>query len=73
MNNNRYHISSRRRATRKFLEVSLCGRAKQRQRNVRKKKCAARAKLFFCYLDLIGPFIREKIKAAAYIRREHPV
>ena len=30
-----------------------------------KKKCAARAKLFFCYLDLIGPFIREKIKAAA--------
>ena len=29
------------------LEVSRCGRAKQRQRNVQ-KKCAARAKLLFC-------------------------
>ena len=33
--------------TRKFLEVSRCSRAKQRQRNVQ-KKCAARAKLLFC-------------------------
>ena len=33
-------------ATRKFLEVSGCSRAKQRQR-LYKKKCAARAKLFF--------------------------
>ena len=33
--------------SKKFLEVSLCGRAKQRQRNVQ-KKCAARAKLLFC-------------------------
>ena len=31
----------------KFLEVSRCGRAKQRQRNVQ-KKCAARARLLFC-------------------------
>ena len=31
----------------KFLEVSRCSRAKQRQRNVQ-KKCAARAKLCFC-------------------------
>ena len=30
----------------KFLEVSRCSRAKQRQRNVQ-KKCAARAKLLF--------------------------
>ena len=45
--NNRYDISSIKRVTRKFLEVSRCGRAKQRQRNVQ-KKCAARAKLFFC-------------------------
>ena len=47
VNNNRYDISSIKRVTRKFLEVSRCSRAKQRQRNVQ-KKCAARAKLFFC-------------------------
>ena len=46
VNNNRYDISSIKRVTRKFLEVSRCGRAKKRQRNVQ-KKCAARAKLFF--------------------------
>ena len=46
VNNIRYDISSIKRVTRKFLEVSRCGRAKQRQRNVQ-KKCAARAKLFF--------------------------
>ena len=34
--------------TRKFVEVSRCSRAKQRQRNVL-KKCAARAKLFFFF------------------------
>ena len=47
VNNNRYDISSIKRVTRKFLEVSRCSRAKQRQRNVQ-KKCAARAKLLFC-------------------------
>ena len=31
VNNNRYDISSIKRVTRKFLEVSRCGRAKQRQ------------------------------------------
>ena len=35
------------RVTRKFLEVSRCSRAKKRQRSVQ-KKCAARAKMFFC-------------------------
>ena len=44
VNNNRYDISSIKRVTRKFSEVSRCGRAKQRQR---KKKCATRAKFFF--------------------------
>ena len=39
---NTYDISST-----KFLEVSRCSRAKQRQRNIQ-KKCAARAKLPFC-------------------------
>ena len=34
--------------TRKCLEVSRCRRAKQPQRIVQKKKCSARAKLFFC-------------------------
>ena len=40
-------ISSIKLVTKKFLEVSSCSRAKQRQRNVQ-KKCAARAKLLFC-------------------------
>ena len=46
-NENTYNISSVKRVTKKFLEVSRCSRAKQRQRNVQ-KKCAARAKLLFC-------------------------
>ena len=44
---NTYDISSINRVTKKFVEVSRCSRAKQRQRNVQ-KKCAARAKLLFC-------------------------
>ena len=40
-------FQSIKRVTKKFLEVSRCSRAKQRQRNVQ-KKCAARAKLLFC-------------------------
>ena len=47
VNKNTSDISSTERVTRKFLEVSRCSRAKQRQRNVQ-KKCAARAKLLFC-------------------------
>ena len=48
VNENTYDISSIKRVTKKFLEVSRCSRAKQRQRNVQ-KKCAARAKLFFFF------------------------
>jgi len=40
-------ISSIKRVTKRFLEVSRCSRAKQRQRNVQKKS-AARVKLLFC-------------------------
>ena len=47
VNENTYDISSIKRVTKKFLEVSRCSRAKQWQRNVQ-KKCAARAKLLFC-------------------------
>ena len=36
VNNNKYDISSVKIVTRKFLEVSRCGRSKQRQRNVQK-------------------------------------
>ena len=35
--------------TRKFLELSCCSRAKQRQRNVQLRKCATRAKVFFFF------------------------
>ena len=47
VNENTYDISSIKRATKNFLEVSRCSRAKQRQRNVQ-KKCTARAKFLFC-------------------------
>ena len=47
VNKNTHDSSSIKRVTKKFLEVSRCSRAKQRQRNVQ-KKCAARAKLLFC-------------------------
>ena len=47
VNENTYDISSIKRVTKKFLEVSRCSRAKQRQKNVQKKS-AARAKLLFC-------------------------
>ena len=64
VNRSTYNISSIKRVTRKFLEVSRCSRAKQRQRNVQKsvqscfllirKKCAAGAKFFFgSDLDLL--------------------
>ena len=46
VNENTYEISSKKSVTKKFLEVSRCIRAKQRQRNVQ-KKCAARAKVAF--------------------------
>ena len=36
VNKNTYDISSIKRVTKKFLEVSRCSRAKQRQRNVQK-------------------------------------
>ena len=50
---NTYNIFSKKRVTKKFLEVSRCSRAKQRQRNV-PKKCAASAKLLFL---LIRPIV----------------
>ena len=46
VNENTYDISYKKRVTKKFLEVSHCSRAKQRQRNVQ-TKCAASAKLLF--------------------------
>ena len=49
VNRTTYKISSIKRVTRKFLEVSRCRRTKQRQRNP-KKKCATRAKLGFFLL-----------------------
>ena len=47
VNEKTYYISSIKRVTKKFLDISRCSRAKQRQRNVQ-KKCAARTKLLFC-------------------------
>ena len=47
VNEKTYDISSIKRVTKTFLEVSRCSRAEQRQRNVQ-KKCVARVKLLFC-------------------------
>ena len=49
----------KKRVTKKFLEVSRCSRAKQRQRNVQ-KKCAARAKLIFLLIRSIVVFHRSR-------------
>ena len=48
VNKNTYIISSMKRVTRKFLDVSCYSRANQRRRNVQKKgsACAALAKFF---------------------------
>ena len=53
VNENTYDISSIKRVTKKFLQVSRCSRAKQRKRNVQKRS-AARAKLL---LLLIRPIV----------------
>ena len=53
VNENTYDISSIKRVTKKFLEVSRCSRAKQQQRNVQKKVCCT-AKLLFL---LIRPIV----------------
>ena len=47
VNENTYELSSIKRVTKKFPDVSRCSRAKQRQINVQ-KRCAACAKLIFC-------------------------
>ena len=57
VNENTYDISSIKRVTKTFLEVSRCIRAKQRQRNIQ-KKCAARAKLLFWLIRTIVVFHR---------------
>ena len=51
MNKNTYDISSTKRVTRKFLEVSSCSRAKQRKKK-RTKKCQT----YCCYLTVLFTF-----------------
>ena len=57
-NENTYDISSIKRVTRKFLEVSPCSCEKQRQRNVQKKSVLHAPKLLFCLVDLLLFFHR---------------
>ena len=57
VNKKTYNISSIKRVTKKFLEISRGSRAKQRQRNVQ-KKCAARSKLLFLLIIPIVVFHR---------------
>ena len=52
VNQNTYEIE---RVTKKFLNVSLCSRAEQRQRNVQ-RKCASRSKVAFLLIRPIAVF-----------------
>ena len=52
---NTYNISSLKRVTKKFLQVSRCSVVKQRQRNV--KKVAARAKFYFLLTNLFSLYV----------------
>ena len=54
VNENTYNISSKKHVTKKFLEVSRCSRAKQRQRNVQKsvlhvQSCFIANKTYCCF------------------------
>ena len=60
VNENMYDISSIKRVTKKFLEVSCCSHATQRQRNVQ-KKYAAHAKLLFLLIRPIVVFHRSLV------------
>ena len=55
VNENTYDISSIKRVTKKFLKVSRCSSAKQRQRNVQKKR-ASPAMLPFLLIRPIAVF-----------------
>ena len=57
VNENTYDISSIKRVTKKFLEVSRCSREKQRQRNVQKKVCCT-CKVAFLLIRPIVVFHR---------------
>ena len=57
VNENTYDISSIKRVTKKFLEVSSCSPARQRRRNKQKKR-AASAKLLFLLIRVIVVFHR---------------
>ena len=46
VNENTYNISSQKRVTKKFLEVSRCSRAKRRQRNVQRSVLHVQSCLF---------------------------
>ena len=71
VNENTYDISSIKRVTKKFLEVSRCSRAKQRQRNVQ-KKCAERAcKVAFLLIRPIVVFLQFSLPSPLSITRFH--
>ena len=57
-NRNTYDISNTKRVTRTFLEVSLCSRAKQRQRNV--QKSVLHVKIDFLLIRLIAVSCRSR-------------
>ena len=49
----KYDLSSKKRVTKKFLEVSHCSRAKQRQRNVQKQFCCSCKVAFLLFRPIV--------------------
>ena len=53
VNESTFEISSKKHVTKKFLEVSHCSRAKQRQRNVQKQFCCSCKVAFLLYRPIV--------------------
>ena len=66
VNRTTYNISSIKRVTRKFLEVSRCRRAKQRQRNVQKSVLHVQS-FFFWLIRPIVFFFAVFVAVAAWL------
>ena len=77
MNENTYDVSSIKSVSKKFLEVSLCSRAKQRQRNVQ-KNCEVAFLLIRPIVDfyrspaLPSPLSIRELKMETFSERRRP-
>ena len=77
VNNNRYDISSTKRVTRKFLEISRCGRSKQRQSmNVQKsvlhvQSCFFAKQTYCCFFTILVAFAAQHNMILYFLRENY--